>query len=278
MKVKALLQVYQDELKSLYPPEEIEAIFYRLAGHFEGIKRIDVSLNPDMIMQTDILQAILPKLKQHTPWQYITGETEFYGRPFKVNSSVLIPRPETEELVDWIIQDYKNSSKPLRILDIGTGSGAIAISLAKHLSNAAITGYDISKPALETARKNAVLNNVNVDFQQVDILKQDHLQTGFDIIVSNPPYVRIQEKDKMQNNVLDYEPETALFVPDDNPLLFYKKIIDLALLQSPIDIYFEINENLKSELTRLLSKQNIDNFQFKKDLFGKWRMLKIIIK
>ncbi len=277
MAIKDLLKEFHVVLAESYTKDEITAIFYRLTEAFWNIKRIDVSLQPDIEEPDNRMKNALIDLVQHKPWQYITGKTSFYGLSFRVNEHVLIPRPETEELVDWIIQDFKDRNRQLKILDIGTGSGAIAISLAKNLKNTEVTALDISLEALKVAQQNADLNKVEINFIQADIL-QDFDVSKYDIIVSNPPYVREQEKALMQKNVLDYEPDHALFVPDDNALLFYKKIIELAQKAGrKQQVYFEINEYLQPDLEKYLIKNQIKNYLFKKDFFGKWRMLSVIL-
>jgi len=221
----------------------------------------------------------LELLKQQKPIQYIIGETEFYGLPFKVNESVLIPRPETEELVEWVLK-HADSNESINILDIGTGSGCIAISLAKNLPNAKVYALDVSAKALKTAKKNADLNEVNVEFIEVDILKNGDGVLGadvkFDIIVSNPPYVREQEKDMMKPNVLENEPHLALFVKDENPLLFYEAITKYASknLARVGQLFFEINEYLGSDMITLLQDNNFRNIESKQDIFKKDRMIK----
>ena len=275
--IKDILEQYKSELTGIYDANEIQAIFYSLLPDFYGIGRLDVSLNPELKVDETKLLSALTELKQHKPWQYIIGQTEFYGLKFKVNPATLIPRPETEELVDWIIDDFKNISS-LRILDIGTGSGAIAISLAVNLPDVSVTAIDISEAALQTAEVNAGLHQVAVRFKQINILNQTDCEEAYDIIVSNPPYVRENEKKMMQANVLQYEPSTALFVPDDNPLLFYEKIIRLAIQNRSSYVYFEINEFLKSGLENLLRNFDITTYEFKKDMFDKWRLLKLKVK
>ena len=272
--VKDILHKFRTSLSGIYERQEADAVFYRLLFFYHRIERIDVSLNPEMaIDETKLLEA-LEELKQHKPWQYITGETEFYGLPFKVTSGTLIPRPETEELVDWVINDCKNTSG-LRILDIGTGSGAIAVSLAENLPGNFVSAIDFSEGALKVAKANAKRNSVEVKFKQLDILKVPACDEHYDIIVSNPPYIRDSEKKMMHDNVLQYEPETALFVPDENALVFYEKIIRLAIKNRTSFVYFEINEFLKDDLENLLQKTAISSYEFRKDIFGKWRFLKL---
>lgn len=240
------------------------------------MSRLDVVLNPQRELlegEEEKLKVALERLQQHEPIQYITGHTEFFGLEFGVNKNVLIPRPETEELVEWMLQDLQGKS--VNILDIGTGSGCIAISLARNLPQAVVTAIDISQPALDTASTNAKRNEVKVNFQCADVLKMDELRNVFDVIVSNPPYVRELEKEAMQRNVLEYEPDTALYVRDEDPLLFYRKITALAAdnLSSGGKLYFEINQYMGKETEALLKQKNFQT-TLKKDIFGAERMLK----
>ena len=272
-----------EQLLGVYPKEEVLSFFYRLTEHILKLKRIDLSLNPNKsltrIEQQQFNEAV-SRLLKNEPIQYIIGETEFYGLPFTVNTTTLIPRPETEELVDWIIRDHKSSSE-LTILDIGTGSGCIAILLAKHLLNAKVYAIDISKGALKIAQENAIRNNVTVNFVENNILNEttwnlnfEHIK--FDIIVSNPPYIQHLEKNKMQANVLDFEPHLALFVEDSNPLQFYKKIAQFAKekLKTNGQLYFEINEYLGPKTTHLLKNKGFKTIELRKDIFEKDRMIK----
>ena len=228
MKLKKVKDLFQKELKDMYDKEEIDSFFYMLLESYLGLKRIQLALNPELSYPEKELYPIydgLKKLKQNIPIQYIIGETEFYGLRFKVNKDVLIPRPETEELVQWIINQQPNSkSNQFNILDIGTGSGCIAISLAKNLQNARVYALDVSEKALKVAKMNAKFNLVDVTFIEANILDPQTWITElkkmkFDIIVSNPPYVREQEKEQMKANVLNNEPHLALFVENNNPLL-----------------------------------------------------------
>ena len=216
------------------------------------------------------------RLKTHEPIQYILGETQFYGLPFIVTPATLIPRPETEELVDWVVSEFLHHNSELKLLDVGTGTGCIAISLAKNIPNATVSALDISKEALQVASQNAKINKVKVNFMESDIVKVKTLPQKYDVIVSNPPYVRNSEKKKMQKNVLDFEPSSALFVGDDNPLVFYSKITELAskYLNPNGLLFFEINEYLSKELIQLLEKEFFINIELKKDVFGKDRMIK----
>jgi release factor glutamine methyltransferase len=226
------------------------------------------------------IMLITKRLLNHEPIQYILGETAFYGLTFKVNPAVLIPRPETEELVDWIIRDHKNSAST--IVDVGTGSGCIAVSLAKNLTQSTVYAIDVSEQALEQAKANAQLNQVVVQFFKTDVLKQPW--PGFpkkpNLIVSNPPYVTHKEKNRMQANVLDYEPSLALFVSDDDPLLFYREIATQArnLLADDGWLYFEINEALGNQTVRLLESFGYRQIELRADINGKHRMLKALWK
>ena len=225
------------------------------------------------------IKSTISSLKRYEPIQYVFMETEFYGNSFFSISGSLIPRPETEELVEWVLKRV-DSNESINILDIGTGSGCIAISFAKNLPNAKVYALDISAKALKTAKQNADLNEVNVEFIEADILKNGDGLLGadvkFDIIVSNPPYVREQEKDMMKPNVLDNEPHLALFVKDENPLLFYEAITKYASknLAREGHLFFEINEYLGSDMINLLQDNNFRNIEVKQDIFKKDRMIK----
>ena len=257
-----------------------------LIEEYLGFQRIDSVLKADFEIPSNelsLLNSAFERLKKEEPIQYILGNTEFYGFPFLVNKNTLIPRPETEELVEWILHEV-DASQPLNILDIGTGTGCIPISLAKHLPNAKISAIDVSNKAIQVAKKNAVLNNVSVNFIEQDILQTNSLDEilkqvqhkRFDIIVSNPPYVRELEKIEIKNNVLENEPHLALFVDDNNPLLFYNKIADLAkkhLSKNGI-LFFEINQYLGKETIEILQQKGFNNTELRKDLFGNDRMTK----
>jgi len=278
--VKNIRQQFHAQLKEIFPSTEIDTFFNLLIEHFAGLSRLDLAMNPKLQLekvQQQNLEKALERLKNQEPIQYIIGETEFYGLKFKVDKNVLIPRPETEELVDWIIKDTPTTSD-LSVLDIGTGSGCIAVSLAANMAEAKVTAWDVSSGALQIARQNATLNKVNVDFQEQDILKTHNpANIKYDIIVSNPPYVRDLEKEWMQPNVLEFEPELALFVKNEDALLFYRKILEFAQnhLSPKGQIYFEINEYLKPELETLLEKYDFEAVEFRQDIFDKTRMLRI---
>lgn len=278
MLLKEFRSKFTNELQGEFPKEEIQSFFNILTESFLKMSRLDVALDPEKKLsetQLDQFGDALLRLKKHEPIQYITGETQFFGLNFKVNKSVLIPRPETEDLVLWILDDFNERKEELKILDIGTGSGCIAVSLAKNLLQAKITAIDISVEAIDTARENAELNQVEIDFKQADILQMTELPEQYDVIVSNPPYVRELEKEDMQRNVLEFEPETALYVKDHDPLLFYEKISELAVnsLKNKGAVYFEINQYLGEETEKILIGKNFRTI-LKKDIFEVDRMLK----
>ncbi|MDP3352464.1 MAG: peptide chain release factor N(5)-glutamine methyltransferase [Flavobacteriaceae bacterium] len=279
MLAKTYKTVFIDELKNLYPLQEIESFYKIILKHF-GINQIDIALNPSIELKNEELlffNNALNQLKKEIPIQYILGETKFFGLTFKVDKNVLIPRPETEELVQWIIDDCKNQPKDsIKILDIGTGSGCIAISLAKNNPHAQVYAFDISSDALKVAQKNAELNNITIHFEKINILETTKLSEQFDVIVSNPPYVRLQEKQLIKKNVLANEPEIALFVDDENPLIFYDKIASLAKnhLTKNGQLYFEINQYLGNEMIQLLKNYQFKNIELKKDFYEVDRMIK----
>jgi len=282
--IKKYREYFINSLEDLYPIEELQSIFYLLASKYLNLSRIDIALQFDDTLTSDeeinFNQAI-DRLKIYEPVQYILEETDFFGYPFLVNKQVLIPRPETEELVAWIIEDVKE--KETTLLDIGTGSGCIAISLAKKLNDASVTAIDVSKEAIDVAKKNSAQNHTKIEFMEVDVLHfkdnvelQQKLNSKFDIIVSNPPYVRIKEQELMRPNVLKHEPDLALYVANETPLLFYKKIVQLSnlYLKAGGRLYFEINEYLGNELKKMLMEEGFKHVQIKKDMFGKDRMIK----
>jgi len=277
MRLRDIQNTFHKELRIIYPIEEIDSLFYILIEGFYKVSRIQLAMNPEMSLENEerILNA-LSALKKQKPVQYVLGETEFYGLNFKVNEHVLIPRPETEELVAWVLKQV-NTKNGIRILDIGTGSGSIAISLAKCLPHAHVYALDVSRDALNVAIQNAELNQVNVEFIEADILNTKCIENlKFDIIVSNPPYVREQEKTLMKPNVLENEPHLALFVEDHDALKFYKAIIDFShksLNRSGI-LFFEINEYLGKEMITLLKENSFSKIELKEDIFKKDRMIK----
>ena len=280
MKIKEYRTQFIKELTPIFDEGEAESFFYLILEEKQQLKRIDLALQPDLVFSKDemiVWNLILEQLKQEIPVQYLLGKTSFYGLDFEVNANVLIPRPETEELVDWIIKSQKSKvkSQEFRILDIGTGSGCIAISLAKNIPNAQVFAIDVSEKALATAKKNAEINKVKVSFLSINILAKTDLEQQFDIIVSNPPYVRNLEKDEIKKNVLDNEPHLALFVEDDDALIFYKKIAELAQknLSENGQLFFEINQYLGKEMIELLERMNFKNIELRKDIYGNDRMI-----
>ncbi len=340
MKLKSIKKIFHNQLDTIYGKEEVNSFFFMLTEFYFDFKRIQLALQPGFtISKTEEkqLQTALTALKNEKPIQYIIGETEFYGLPFKVNKQVLIPRPETEELVSLIVQSLKFkvqsestlNFKPetLNILDIGTGSGCIAIALAKNLPNSKVHALDVSEEALKVAKENAKLNNVEIEFIEADVLEleagrwktedgswkmEDGRQKNeltknsfplkgkvdfdliksedgkvnnwnlefkdleFDIIVSNPPYVRNSEKQLMKPNVLQNEPHLALFVEDDDALQFYKAITKFAVhnLSKNGMLFFEINEYLGHDMIALLENNGFKDIELKQDVFGKDRMIK----
>lgn len=273
-----------NELNNIYPTTEIQSFFNLLINFKLNMSRADIALQFDYEISKkdlDFLKNGLKELKNQKPIQYIIGKTEFYGLPFYVNKHVLIPRPETEELINWILEDLtaKNLQSDLNILDIGTGSGCIAISLAKNLPNSKVFALDISSNALNTAKQNALLNNVNINFVEANILTTNNLNQTFDIIVSNPPYVREIEKQQMHKNVLNNEPHIALFVENENPLIFYDKIADFSKkhLSKNGKLYVEINQYLGLETLELLRLKQFKKQTLKKDIFNNHRMIKATV-
>jgi release factor glutamine methyltransferase len=284
MILKIIQNTFHKELDAIYGANEVDSFFNLLTEYYLGLNRLALALKPNLeINELDEIkfQDALNKLKEELPIQYIIGETEFFGLPFKVNKNTLIPRPETEELVDWVLsqQGLTNNQKP-NILDIGTGSGCIAITLAKQLPDAKVYALDVSKKALKTAIQNAELNEVYVTFIEANILdsfdSRLDLNSTFDVIVSNPPYVRYSEREVMANNVLKHEPDLALYVEDDRPLRFYEAIIEFASnnLDKNGMLIFEINQYLGNEMNQLFAKYDFSNISLKKDMFGNDRMIK----
>jgi release factor glutamine methyltransferase len=281
MTIKHYRDYFIEELTLLYDVGEVESFFYLILEAKHQLHRVDLALQPDLAFSESELKIwsfILEQLKKEIPIQYILGVTHFYRLEFEVNSAVLIPRPETEELVDWIINSSKVHSK-LKILDIGTGSGCIAISLAKNFPNAEVFALDVSEKALATAKKNAALNQVAIQFIHQSILETEDLGQQFDVIVSNPPYVRHLEKQEIKKNVLDNEPHLALFVDDNDALVFYRKIAQLAQknLNPQGQLYFEINQYLGQEMLDLLQKMGFKDTVLRKDIYGNDRMIQCTI-
>ena len=290
MTIKQHRAHFNKSLKHLYPTSEIDSFFFLILEEYMGLKRIDIVLKSDFLIDKkslNLMQIATKQLEQEIPIQYIIGKTEFFGLPFHVNKEVLIPRPETEELVEQVLKKVsliktcntsKNETikeKQLKVLDIGTGSGCIAISLKKQLPSSEVSALDVSNKALRVAKKNALLNNVDISFVHQDILKTNDLDKLYDVIISNPPYVRELEKKEIKNNVINNEPHLALFVDNKNPLLFYNKIAELAkkFLIKNGQLHFEINQYLGKETIKLLAEKGFKNIQLKKDIFGNDRII-----
>lgn len=275
--MRATIQYIEKELAPHYPKSEVKGfehlIFESVYGwsYTKQILKINEKLN---LPELKKIKAIVSRLKKHEPIQYILGEIEFYELKLKVTPSVLIPRPETEELIHWIIET--NTVNSPRVLDIGTGSGCIALAIRSQIKMSNILGVDISDEALKIAKKNAEQNKLEVGFFLADILNwQKYKWDTFDIIVSNPPYVRELEKQEMQPNVLEYEPSKALFVSDTDPIIFYREIADFAqkYLVPEGKLFFEINEFLTSDMCKLLEYKGFIDIEIRKDIHGKNRML-----
>jgi release factor glutamine methyltransferase len=293
--LRQLFDTVANQLQGIYPSGELKSLQRIIFQSQLGIPPHRVHTDPSMAVSPNDAQRILEmagQLRQHKPIQYILGETEFYGMVFRVNPDVLIPRPETEELVDWVVRTVQaelrtagrrieaepaNASKSLSILDIGTGSGCIAICMAARLGQSVVTAIDISGRALEVARENAKHNGVDVNFYCADILdySQPIPHQPFDVVVSNPPYVRNSERLLMMPNVLEYEPHLALFVDDSDPLRFYKAIAQRApaMLKTGGRVFCEINEALGDETKRLFERFGFARVELRKDLNGKDRMI-----
>lgn len=277
-KITDIKSFARKHLKGKYPEEEISSFIFMLFEAYCGLSKTELLAGKrEYINESELLLVYdaVKALEQHKPIQYILGKTTFYGLEFKVTPAVLIPRPETEELVDLIIEENKNKNE-LKILDIGTGSGCIAVSLKKTIPGSNVSALDISAEAIETAKQNAYANDVAVNFICSDILNENQWQEleEYDIIISNPPYVLESEKAMMQPNVLNYEPSTALFVPDSNALIFYDAIFRFAISKKKqSQIYFEINENKSGELISMANKYGISDNRVIKDINGKDRFL-----
>ena len=275
-----LKKIFLHELKETFPVVEIESFFFLLTEHHLNKRRLDFALQPDFNVAPQtiaLFEDALAQLKKEYPIQYIIGNTEFMGLAFEVNQHVLIPRPETEELVTWVLNSHK-IKKHLSILDIGTGSGCIPIALAKNMDKAKIDAIDLSEAALSVAKKNAALNGVQINFMQNDIFQVEGFDKTYDLIISNPPYVRESEKLNMHNNVLRYEPEIALFVDDQNPLIFYKRIAQLAQLslKEGGELFLEINQYLGKSVMELLRNNGFREIEIKKDFYDADRMIRAV--
>ena len=259
------------QLRGFYPEEELRELAYWVIEETTGLTRTQILTECKGTQIIPNIEIILQKLRAHEPIQYIFGHTEWRGLDLLVTPATLIPRPETAELIDWILESC-DRSKPLHVLDIGTGSGCIAIALKKSAPLWQVIGIDISQDALEIAHENAKRNSVEVEWTQADILSPitNYQFPILDIIVSNPPYICHREKANMEARVLDYEPHSALFVPDDEPLLFYRRIATMKVAKS---LYFEINEAYGKEVCDMLKELGYTDIQLKHDIYGKPRMV-----
>ena len=273
---------YRLKLAQLYNDREADTLLFQLLSDITQMSKAHILSFPEKtISESELLRVHfgVKDLLKNKPIQYIIGNAEFYGLNFKVNSKVLIPRPETEELVEMVIKNIPEN-EPRKVLDVGTGSGCIAIAIKKLRPLCDILAIDISEFALEMAQQNAVLNNVQVQFKKVDFLNKNQVQllSKFDIVVSNPPYVRNSEKLMMKKNVLDYEPLLALFVDDDNPLIFYEALASFCEtnLQAGGMLFAEINQYLSAETEQLFTGHGFKNVNIEKDLFGNDRFLTVL--
>jgi release factor glutamine methyltransferase len=296
MKIVEAEMYIREGLNGIYDENESGNVAQLLLEECTGYSRTYLLVNKQETLtaeQERILQEVLPRLQQHEPVQYVLNKAWFYGMELYVDANVLIPRPETEELVDWIMKDIKAAglevfergpmqadlTSQLKILDIGTGSGCIALALKKAMPRAEVWGCDVSEEALNVARRNGAALNIRVDFQGINFLDeaQQKLLPTVDILVSNPPYIPLRDKDTMQPNVLNFEPHTALFVPDTDALLFYKAIAQFAKkrLYANGTIYLEIHEDLGKDVVNLFRNEGYGNIELRKDMQGKERMVKV---
>jgi len=279
MLLKDIKHIFHQELDIQYGTEEVSHFFYYFLENYLGLPRFHLALHPQWIITKEdesLFFEGLAALKQGKPIQYILGTSSFMDLTFAVNEHVLIPRPETEELVKWVIKDYQKSEANIKLLDIGTGSGCIAIALAKYLLSAEVIAVDISKKALAVAKQNAINNEVNIVFKLADVRSMDIGEQDYDIIVSNPPYVLEKEKALMEKHVKNAEPSLALFVPDKKPLLYYEYLAKVGqkALKKGGTLYLEINEAFGKEVCDLLKNHSFSTIEIRQDLQGKDRFIK----
>jgi release factor glutamine methyltransferase len=272
--------IFRKKLKSLFEVNEIDFYFKTVLQSIFNIEQTALALSPTKLFnenQKRELEKVLKQLLQEQPLQYIIGKAYFRSLTLTVNSSVLIPRPETEELVNWVLEDHQNLEEKQTLIDFGTGSGCIAIALAKEQPSFEVTAIDFYSSVLNLAKQNAIKNKTSVSFLQHDILQLNTLKLNVDIIVSNPPYIPPSEQREMKPNVLNYEPHLALFVPENDPLIFYRSILEYGLLYLVSDglIYFEINPRFLSEMKSLILSFKVYSILERKDIFGKLRMLRV---
>ena len=272
--------IFREKLKSLFEVNEIDFYFKTVLQSIFNIEQTALALSPTKLFnenQKRELEKVLKQLLQEQPLQYIIGKAYFRSLTLTVNSSVLIPRPESEELVNWVLEDHQNLEEKQTLIDFGTGSGCIAIALAKEQPSFEVTAIDFYSSVLNLAKQNAIKNKTSVSFLQHDILQLNTLKLNVDIIVSNPPYIPPSEQREMKPNVLNYEPHLALFVPEIDPLIFYRSILEYGLLYLVSDglIYFEINPRFLSEMKSLILSFKVYSILERKDIFGKLRMLRV---
>jgi release factor glutamine methyltransferase len=274
MNYNELKHLFNSELKEVYPVEECQSILFYLLEEAFGISKAKLLTGDAITLNQARLMLYVNELKAHKPIQYVLGKAHFHQHEYSVNEGVLIPRPETEELVEWIINDYQHHTKS-SVLDLCTGSGCIAIELALHLQNSEVSAIDFSPIAIATAQRNAQQLQATVSFSLENIF---HYKSSrqYDVIVSNPPYVTDSEKMQMRKNVVNYEPHSALFVEDTNPLMFYKQIAEIASksLHENGSVYLEINEAYAADTAQLFKQHGFENIELRKDLYGKDRMMK----
>ncbi len=282
MSLQDTKQAMKHQLSNVYDALELNSIVNILIEEVTGWDALHQNIHKNDALEqshTDQLTQYVEKLLTGKPLQYIIGKAWFMGKAFMVNEAVLIPRPETEELVEWIVEYAQIINKPLSILDIGTGSGCIPISLKQAIPNASITAIDISKEALAVAQQNAAADNTNIEWIELDILQTKHLKDQYDIIVSNPPYIPLREKPNMQSQVINHEPAIALFVPDQYPLIFYSKIahIGKSALKSNGQLFFEIHYDQGEAIMALLNEMGY-HAELRQDIYGKDRMVRASLK
>lgn len=286
--VKQLAVYIQSQLKNVVDANELQQFVWLIFDHLRGFSRLDLMMKAEEELsekEVDFIHKAVERLQGHEPLQYVLGQTHFMDLTFKVDKNVLIPRPETEELVTWILEEHPNglfnkvAAEQLHILDVGTGSGCIPVTLKKLRPLASVEAWDISEGALEMAKSNALLNDVEVDFLLRDVLNyQQYSLSPKHVLISNPPYVTQSEQAKMAPNVLGYEPHLALFVADDAPLLFYRAIASLGVdcLVPGGYLYFEINEAYGQEVCKMLKELGFQSILLRKDLSGRDRMVRAI--
>jgi release factor glutamine methyltransferase len=285
--ISKLIKEYKRQLRQVYGKEESESLLFILLQEFTGLTRTALLAEPERPVEEDVvirMDEAVDRLSDHVPVQYILGKTLFYGLEFYVDENVLIPRPETEELVDWVIGDLKASGgtmgddHPRELLDIGTGSGCIAVAIGKNIPDIGITATDIYTSVLQIARKNARYHGLRIRFLKHDILSWfvRDLSGSYDVVVSNPPYICLSERVFMRQNVLQYEPWISLFVSDEHPLIFYEAIAAFANkhLKRPGRLYLEINETKGHEVTALLAGKGFSDIVLRQDINGKDRMVR----